>query len=43
MQEALFAFLQDMYMGEFIAGSARPEIQSAIDSLGIFDRWYDKK
>ncbi len=32
-----------MYNGEFIAGSSRPDVQAALDSLGIFDRWYGER
>ena len=38
-QQAAFLIASHVYNGEFIAGSARGDIQSALDSLGIFDRW----
>ncbi len=42
-QEAAFLLASHIYNGEFIAGSVRTDIQTALDSLGIFDRWKGKK
>lgn len=41
-QEAALLFVSHIYRGEFIAGSPRADVQSAIDSLGIFDRWQNR-
>lgn len=43
IQEAATLLASHIYHGEFIAGSPRTDIQSALDSLGIFDRWEDMK
>jgi hypothetical protein len=42
-QQAALLFAKHIYNGEFIAGSVRTDIQTALDSLGIFDRWQGKK
>jgi len=42
-QQALMSFVSHVYQGEFVVGSSRPEIQKAVDALGIFDRWQTKK
>jgi hypothetical protein len=42
-QQAALLFAKHIYNGEFIAGSVRTDIQAALDSLGIFDRWQGKK
>ena len=42
-QQAAALFLSHIYHGEFIAGSPRTDVQNALDSLGIFDRWQKKK
>lgn len=42
-QQAALIFAGHVYNGEFIAWSSRPDVQAALDSLGIFDRWYGKK
>ncbi len=42
-QRAALLLASHIYNGEFIAGSVRTDIQTALDSLGIFDRWQGKK
>jgi hypothetical protein len=42
-KQAALIFISHIYNGEFVAGSRSPEIQNALDSLGIFDRWQWKK
>ena len=42
-QQAALIFASHVYHGEFIAGSSRPDVQAALDSLGIFDRWYGRR
>jgi hypothetical protein len=42
-QQAILLFASHVYQGEFVMGSPHPDIQTAIDTLGIFDRWQTKK
>jgi hypothetical protein len=42
-QQAIMLFASHVYQGEFVMGSPHPDIQTAIDALGIFDRWQTKK
>lgn len=42
-QQAALIFASHVYHGEFVAGSSRPDVQAALDSLGIFDRWQGKR
>lgn len=39
MSEALSLLITHVFQGEVVAGSARPDIQEALDDVGIFDRW----
>ena len=39
MTEALAILAEHIFHGEVVAGSPRPEVQKALDEVGIFDRW----
>lgn len=42
-KQAALIFASHIYHGEFVAGSRRFDVQKALDSLGLFDRWQDKE
>ncbi len=43
MTDALSILIAHVFHGEVVAGSPRPEIQKALDEVGIFDRWKQAK